>query len=527
MYRGDLELYDQDVPFYHNQVNQLKENKYKTMEEKSSQPQKTLSMDTEELFEDISQMQDQWIKQGNKVGNSDEQFVPEIRPPPPQDTQVSNFPIVTVKTDGEADNVHNCTTNVSFDASNQRYVNEQHSPPIHHTPPSPSNQHPHHHHSLHHHHPSLPHHQQQHPQQQQQQSQQHQTLFRRLSDSSAYISTLASQEKQQLMRRSSDSTSLMATTNVDRLNVRRLSDGIALNNGHFHPPMFNNQCQQQPTQQQQQQAPPPPQQQHQRLSPANSLSGTVFSGNPNPFQQGFPNVKQECQDNCYDVEMASPSSAMSDSRSPYTPMVNTPEVRSPYDVNSMYDDHSEHLYNDGVAVAESKGRSEGYDLPTFQRRGSLQLWQFLITLLDDAECSGIISWTGRGMEFKLNDPEEVARRWGQQKNRPAMNYDKLSRSLRYYYEKGIMQKVAGERYVYKFVCSPDALYKMAYPDANKSVPRQEYRSPLIQQEHPIINISSVRHQPPFQRYLDQTHYPEPGRYIENCNSNTEWQSNIM
>jgi hypothetical protein len=26
-----------------------------------------------------------------------------------------------------------------------------------------------------------------------------------------------------------------------------------------------------------------------------------------------------------------------------------------------------------------------------------------------------------------------------------MNYDKLSRSLRYYYEKGIMQKVAGER----------------------------------------------------------------------------------
>lgn len=59
-------------------------------------------------------------------------------------------------------------------------------------------------------------------------------------------------------------------------------------------------------------------------------------------------------------------------------------------------------------------------------------------------CSaGCIAWTGRGMEFKLVEPEEVARRWGLQKNRPAMNYDKLSRSLRYYYEKGIMQKVAG------------------------------------------------------------------------------------
>ncbi|XP_039283209.1 ets DNA-binding protein pokkuri [Nilaparvata lugens] len=80
---------------------------------------------------------------------------------------------------------------------------------------------------------------------------------------------------------------------------------------------------------------------------------------------------------------------------------------------------------------------------TQQRRGSLQLWQFLVALLDDPANASCIIWTGRGMEFKLVEPEEVARRWGVQKNRPAMNYDKLSRSLRYYYEKGIMQKVAG------------------------------------------------------------------------------------
>ncbi|KYN32664.1 ETS translocation variant 1 [Trachymyrmex septentrionalis] len=97
-----------------------------------------------------------------------------------------------------------------------------------------------------------------------------------------------------------------------------------------------------------------------------------------------------------------------------------------------------------------------------QRRGSLQLWQFLVALLDDPANAPCIAWTGRGMEFKLIEPEEVARRWGVQKNRPAMNYDKLSRSLRYYYEKGIMQKVAGERYVYKFVCDPEALFNMAY-----------------------------------------------------------------
>lgn len=102
----------------------------------------------------------------------------------------------------------------------------------------------------------------------------------------------------------------------------------------------------------------------------------------------------------------------------------------------------------GVSQASSSASlnsqiSHGINL--HQRRGSLQLWQFLVALLDEpAQSAGCIAWTGRGMEFKLVEPEEVARRWGIQKNRPAMNYDKLSRSLRYYYEKGIMQKVAGK-----------------------------------------------------------------------------------
>ncbi|KAM6450239.1 ETS translocation variant 4 isoform 1-T2 [Liasis olivaceus] len=116
---------------------------------------------------------------------------------------------------------------------------------------------------------------------------------------------------------------------------------------------------------------------------------------------------------------------------------------------------------EGDIKQEGSGYREG---PPYQRRGSLQLWQFLVALLDDPNNSHFIAWTGRGMEFKLIEPEEVARLWGIQKNRPAMNYDKLSRSLRYYYEKGIMQKVAGERYVYKFVCEPEVLFSLAFPD---------------------------------------------------------------
>ncbi|NWT57777.1 ETV5 protein, partial [Erythrocercus mccallii] len=112
--------------------------------------------------------------------------------------------------------------------------------------------------------------------------------------------------------------------------------------------------------------------------------------------------------------------------------------------------------------------------PPYQRRGSLQLWQFLVTLLDDPANAHFIAWTGRGMEFKLIEPEE--------KNRPAMNYDKLSRSLRYYYEKGIMQKVAGERYVYKFVCDPDALFSMAYPDNQRPFLKTEPDCPVPEEE---------------------------------------------
>lgn len=40
--------------------------------------------------------------------------------------------------------------------------------------------------------------------------------------------------------------------------------------------------------------------------------------------------------------------------------------------------------------------------------------------------------------------------WGLRKRKPNMNYDKLSRAIRYYYDKKIMHKVQGKRYVYKF-----------------------------------------------------------------------------
>lgn len=71
-------------------------------------------------------------------------------------------------------------------------------------------------------------------------------------------------------------------------------------------------------------------------------------------------------------------------------------------------------------------------------------------LLSDSSLASYITWEGTNGEFKLVDPDEVARRWGERKSKPNMNYDKLSRALRYYYDKNIMTKVHGKRYAYKF-----------------------------------------------------------------------------
>lgn len=85
--------------------------------------------------------------------------------------------------------------------------------------------------------------------------------------------------------------------------------------------------------------------------------------------------------------------------------------------------------------------------------GQVQLWQFLLELLTDKEHCEVIHWVGEEGEFKLESPEIVAQLWGSRKNKPNMNYEKLSRALRYYYDGDMICKVHGKRFAYKFVCN--------------------------------------------------------------------------
>lgn len=130
---------------------------------------------------------------------------------------------------------------------------------------------------------------------------------------------------------------------------------------------------------------------------------------------------------------------------------NTPWTRQPSPQGQPY---SHNTYNNSFNNTFSGLTKPALEAAHTQWRpqgsGQIQLWQFLLELLSDTGNSNCITWEGTNGEFKLVDPDEVARRWGERKSKPNMNYDKLSRALRYYYDKNIMTKVHGKRYAYKF-----------------------------------------------------------------------------
>ncbi|XP_010145667.1 PREDICTED: ETS translocation variant 4 [Eurypyga helias] len=213
--------------------------------------------------------------------------------------------------------------------------------------------------------------------------------------------------------------------------------------------------------------------------PCYEQASQAGSSRPYPAAAG---IKQEQGDYMYGSDIPGCPSMYINAES-YPSYSNTEDT-----LGCSYDKQRRSFTDDACVVPEKfeadvKHEAGGYrEGPPYQRRGSLQLWQFLVALLDDPTNSHFIAWTGRGMEFKLIEPEEVARLWGIQKNRPAMNYDKLSRSLRYYYEKGIMQKVAGERYVYKFVCEPEALFSLAFPENQRPTLKAEFDRQISEED---------------------------------------------
>ncbi|XP_065070077.1 uncharacterized protein LOC135695060 [Rhopilema esculentum] len=81
------------------------------------------------------------------------------------------------------------------------------------------------------------------------------------------------------------------------------------------------------------------------------------------------------------------------------------------------------------------------------------LWDFLRELLDSDQSPGldVVEWIDKEKrEFRLKDTKQLAELWGKKKKLSNMNYDKLSRSLRYYIKLDILRKVPGKRLYFRF-----------------------------------------------------------------------------
>ncbi|CAG5112131.1 Oidioi.mRNA.OKI2018_I69.chr2.g6382.t1.cds [Oikopleura dioica] len=127
--------------------------------------------------------------------------------------------------------------------------------------------------------------------------------------------------------------------------------------------------------------------------------------------------------------------------------------RYPYDKSYMDENDSDGSYNGASTYSTENPYKKWEEFCTiYANPGStqIQLWQFLLELLKTPKHQHCITWEGGEGEFRMIDPDEVARLWGDRKGKPNMNYGKLSRALRYYYEKGRMTKLHGKRYAYKF-----------------------------------------------------------------------------
>uniref|UniRef100_UPI00398E9BFD ETS-related transcription factor Elf-3-like n=1 Tax=Pristiophorus japonicus TaxID=55135 RepID=UPI00398E9BFD len=80
------------------------------------------------------------------------------------------------------------------------------------------------------------------------------------------------------------------------------------------------------------------------------------------------------------------------------------------------------------------------------------LWEFIRDILLHPEVNnGLLKWEDRSEGiFKFLKSEAVAQLWGEKKKNSSMTYEKLSRAMRYYYKREILERVDGRRLVYKF-----------------------------------------------------------------------------
>lgn len=85
------------------------------------------------------------------------------------------------------------------------------------------------------------------------------------------------------------------------------------------------------------------------------------------------------------------------------------------------------------------------------RKVTIELWQFLVTLLYDERFKYVLQWHNEYPHFKILAADELAILWGWTKNKENMTYDKLTRAMRPHMGvESPISKHGTDRFVYRF-----------------------------------------------------------------------------
>ncbi|PIC23080.1 hypothetical protein B9Z55_016900 [Caenorhabditis nigoni] len=101
--------------------------------------------------------------------------------------------------------------------------------------------------------------------------------------------------------------------------------------------------------------------------------------------------------------------------------------------------------------------------------GKTRILAFVRALLDDVNEDCAVWINKPNLIFQLVDPGRAAFLWGVETGNPKMNYDKMSRGLRYFYDSGTLRKIPGKDSRYQFVDTKAPAFNIT----NLLVPKKE------------------------------------------------------
>ena len=96
----------------------------------------------------------------------------------------------------------------------------------------------------------------------------------------------------------------------------------------------------------------------------------------------------------------------------------------------------------------------------------IHLWEFLLDLINSARNNAVACWTNIELsEFKINNPEELARQWGIICGHTGTTSEQILKALDYYCQTKLLLQT--EKHTFRFICIPSPHYHN-YDDGNNT-----------------------------------------------------------